>query len=115
MTEIGDNIGILSETIKRLLYNVKESILVVGGFNTNTEINFKEILGTEYMPYETYGNSLLIYLFNKSQTVTFNNIECKFNNSLVHSITLRDVGSFIEVINTSNSLIHNGMAVIRIN
>ena len=67
------------------------------------------------MPYETYGNSLLIYIYNKSQTITFNNIECKFNNNIVHSITLRNVGSFIEVVSSNNHLINHGMAVIRIN
>lgn len=115
VSQLGDNIEILSETIKRLLYNVKESILIVAGFRTNTEINFREILGTDYMPYETYGNSLLIYIYNDAQTITFNNIECKFNNNVVHSITLRNNGSFIEVMNTNNHLINHGMAVIRIN
>lgn len=115
LTQIGDNIGILSETIKRLLYNVRESILVLAGFKTNTEINFREILGTDYMPYETYGNSLLIYIWNNEQTVTFNNIECKFNNGVVHSITLKDNGSYIEVMNTKNHLISHGISVIRIN
>ena len=67
------------------------------------------------MPYETYGNSLLIYIYNDAQTITFNNIECKFNNNLVHSITLRNNGSFIEVVNTNNHLINHGMTVIRIN
>ena len=115
VSHLGDNTGILSETIKRLLFNVKESILIVAGFNTNTEINFREILGTDYMPYETYGNSLLFYIYNNSQTITFNNIEYKFNNNTIHSITLRNVGSFIEVVNTNNHLINHGMAVIRIN
>lgn len=67
------------------------------------------------MPYETYGNSLLIYIYNDAQTITFNNIECKFNNNIVHSITLRNNGSFIEVVSTNNHLINRGMAVIRIN
>ena len=115
VSKLGDNIGIISETIKRLLYTVKESTLVIGGYNTNTEINFKEILGTDYMPRETYGNSLLIYIYNAAQYITFNNIECKFNNSSIHSITLSGVGSFIEVMNTSNHLVNHGMAVIRIN